>query len=114
MISESSEVGDKQQKAQSIQGRMAMGKVFFPKHAPWASHMIRQLLRFPQATHDDFVDALSHLGRGINKMVNAGRDPANDQETGKREPKGGTMAWIKWSARRLERQRKVKAIMGGM
>jgi predicted phage terminase large subunit-like protein len=114
MISESSEVGDKQQKAQSIQGRMAMGKVFLPKHAPWVSHLIRQLLRFPQATHDDFVDAMSHLGRGINKMVNAGRGAANDQMTGKKSPREGTMAWIKWSSRGVERQQRLKAIIGGM
>jgi predicted phage terminase large subunit-like protein len=114
MISESSEVGDKQQKAQSIQGRMSMGKVYLPKHAPWASHLIRQLLRFPQATHDDFVDAMAHLGRGINKMVNAGHGPSNDEGAGKGPPKPGTMAWIKWSSRRQERQQNLKNIMGGM
>lgn len=114
MISESSEIGDKQQKAQAIQGRMSMGKVFFPKHAPWVSHLIRQVLRFPQATHDDFVDALSHIGRGINKMVNAGRGVANDEEGRKRAPKEGTMAWIKWSARKLERQGQIKGKIGGM
>lgn len=114
MISESSEAGDKQQKAQSIQGRMAMGKVYFPKHQPWVSHLIRQLLRFPQATHDDFVDALSHLGRGINKMVNAGRGSSNDDGAGKGAPKAGTMAWMKQQTRRADRNARLKQIMGGM
>lgn len=114
MISESSEIGDKQQKSQSIQGRMAMGKVFFPKNAPWVSHAIRQLLRFPQATHDDFVDALSHLGRGINRMVRAGRGGQQDKASSAGPPKSGTMSWIKWSARREERKKRLRAIMGGM
>lgn len=114
MVSDQSETGDKQQKAQSIQGRMAMGKVYFPKKSPWVSHMIRELLRFPQATHDDFVDALAHLGRGINKMVNAGRGPANDEATGNGTPKSGTMAWVKWASKRQERQKKLRSIMGGM
>lgn len=114
MISESSEIGDKQQKAQSIQGRMAMGKVFLPKHAPWTSHLIREMLRFPQATHDDFVDALSHLGRGINKMVNAGRGPSNDEDTGTKRPKAGTMAWMKRQTKIADRKQKLHETMGGM
>lgn len=114
MVSESSEIGDKQQKAQSIQGRMAMGKVFMPKHAPWASHLIRQLLRFPQGTHDDFVDAMSHLGRGINKMVNAGKAPSNDEEGSKGTPKAGTMAWLKRQTKQQDRAKRLHEAMGGM
>lgn len=111
-ISESPETGDKQQKAQAIQGRMSMGKVFFPKNAPWTQNAVRELLRFPQATHDDFVDALAHLGRGINRMVGAGRLPANNNNG--KLPKEGTMGWIKWSAKQQERKARLKLIHGGM
>lgn len=112
MVSEQSEKGDKQQKAQAIQGRMSMGKVYIPRNAPWASHLVRELLRFPQGAHDDFVDAMAHLGRGLHRMVNARSDPANDQGAIKGAPKSGTLAWIKWQTAQQEKQRKYKELIG--
>lgn len=63
---------DKQTRAQSIQARMAMGKVLFPEFAPWWPDAREQLLRFPRATFDDFVDALSLVGLGLAMQVSAG------------------------------------------
>jgi predicted phage terminase large subunit-like protein len=62
---------DKQARAQSIQGRMAMGKVMFPAQAPWWPEARDQLLKFPQSAHDDFVDALSYIGLGLSQQVSA-------------------------------------------
>jgi predicted phage terminase large subunit-like protein len=58
-------------RAQAIRGRMAMGKVFLPKRAPWVHAFVDELLRFPAGTHDDCVDALSLLGRLLEVMVPA-------------------------------------------
>ncbi len=64
-------VADKQTRAQSIQGRMASGKVYFPSFAPWWPEARDQLLKFPNGAHDDFVDALAYIGLGLAQQVGA-------------------------------------------
>lgn len=68
-IIEVTPVADKQTRAQSIQGRVAMGKVYFPSFARWWSEARDQLLKFPHGAHDDFVDALAYIGIGLNQQV---------------------------------------------
>ncbi len=109
-ISELSEVGDKQQKAQAIQGRMSMGKVFFPRHASWTQNAVRELLRFPQATHDDFVDALANIGRGLNRMVGGSRASGTDRN----KPKEGTLNHLKRETQMKEKRMRLRLIQGGM
>ena len=70
-IVELTPVGDKQTRAQSIQGRTAMGKVRFPEFAPWWPEARDQLLKFPHGAHDDFVDALAYIGLGLAQQVSA-------------------------------------------
>jgi predicted phage terminase large subunit-like protein len=60
---------DKPTRAQAIRGRIAMGKVLFPRSAPWTIDLVHELLRFPAGTHDDQVDVLSLLGRMLDEMV---------------------------------------------
>jgi hypothetical protein len=43
--------------------------VLFPKTAPWYQDARDEILKFPRARFDDFVDALSTLGRGMGVMV---------------------------------------------
>jgi predicted phage terminase large subunit-like protein len=64
-------IQDKQTRAQSIQGRMAMGKVFFPERAAWWPAARDELLKFPAGQHDDFVDALAYVGLGLNYLIGA-------------------------------------------
>jgi len=64
-------VADKQTRAQSIMGRMSMGKVFFPARAPWWPEARDQLLKFPHGSHDDFCDALAYIGLGLAQQVGA-------------------------------------------
>jgi predicted phage terminase large subunit-like protein len=64
---------DKQARAQSIQARVAMNKVFFPAHASWWPEARDQLLKFPNAAHDDFVDALAYIGLGLSQQASASR-----------------------------------------
>ncbi len=60
---------DKQTRAQSIRGRMAMGKVYFPKREPWSGELVSELLRFDVGRNDDQVDVLSLFGRMLDRMV---------------------------------------------
>ena len=62
---------DKATRARSIQARMAMGKVFWPRHQPWLGDMMHEMLRFPAGVHDDMVDALSLIGRMMDTLAAA-------------------------------------------
>jgi predicted phage terminase large subunit-like protein len=59
---------DKQQRAQAIQARCAMKKVHFPTWTRWWPEAQDQILKFPHASKDDFVDTLSLVGMGLGKM----------------------------------------------
>lgn len=59
---------DKPTRAQAIRGRMAQGKVYFPKNAPWTAKLVSELLIFPAGANDDQVDVLSLIGRMLADM----------------------------------------------
>ena len=59
----------KEVRARSIQARMQMGKVFFPKQAAWSQDLFIEMLKFPNGKHDDQVDVLSLMGRMIDQLV---------------------------------------------
>ena len=88
-IREMSEIGDKEQKAQSIAARVAIGKVFIPIGPVW-DRVVDEMLLFPNGTFDDAVDMLSLFGRGLRSQFGAAvlrKEPER--------PKFGTMAWVK-------------------
>lgn len=87
-------VRDKQTRAQSVAGRMSMGKVFFPAFAHWWPQARHELLMFPAGKHDDFVDALSHIGRELNRMIAPKRPKVVE------EINPFTVKWIKQSDKR--------------
>lgn len=66
-------INDKESRARGIQAMMSMGKVFWPKFAPWKADVQGQMLRFPAGKHDDAVDVFSLIGRGM-KFVGAARN----------------------------------------
>jgi predicted phage terminase large subunit-like protein len=68
-IIEVTPLADKQTRAQSIQGRMAMHMVHFPENAPWWPMARDELLKFPHDAHDDFVDALALIGLGLQQLM---------------------------------------------
>jgi predicted phage terminase large subunit-like protein len=107
-IDEVTPAKDKQTRAQAIRGRMAMGKVKFPRFAPWYQDAEQELLKFPSAKHDDFVDALAYIGLGLSKQFGA-RVPVLS------EPKGfpvGSMGWLK-QASNDQRRREKQLRLGG-
>lgn len=61
-------VSDKTARARGIQARASMGKLLFPKTASWKSDVISQMLRFPAGRHDDAVDVLGMIGRGLDHV----------------------------------------------
>ena len=56
-IYEMTPIADKMSRAQSILGRIAMGKVFWPSFAPWWAVAQKELLQFPYGARDDLVDS---------------------------------------------------------
>lgn len=68
-----SSTADKATRAQPIRGRMAMGKVYLPRNAPWVAELLDELLRFPAGRHDDQVDSLSLIGRMLDELIPGSR-----------------------------------------
>lgn len=78
-------------RARSIQARMSVGKVRFPKFAQWWPNAEHELLTFPGGKTDDFVDFIAHLGLGLNKMTRATRPKVEEEEVAPRI----TLGWLK-------------------
>ena len=62
---------DKVERSSSIRGRMRAGAVKFIKDSDWFDALQTECLQFPRSEHDDRVDALSCIGIGLNKLVEA-------------------------------------------
>jgi predicted phage terminase large subunit-like protein len=51
--------GDKFSRMSNQTGALAAGAVLFPREAPWMDELVRELVTFPNAKHDDQVDSIS-------------------------------------------------------
>ena len=69
-------VNDKVVRAQSIIGIAGMGRLLWPARAPWLAEVQRQALAFPAAKHDDAVDVLSLMGRGLEFVAAPRKRPS--------------------------------------
>lgn len=58
-------VHDKPTRSRAFQALASMGKVWWPKVAPWKAAVVGQLLRFPAGKNDDAVDVCGLFGRGL-------------------------------------------------
>ena len=94
---------DKETRAQSIAARVALGKVYIP-HGPIWDKAIEEMLGFPNALHDDFVDMLSLFGLGLQSQHGP------KEQTKRTEPaKFGTLAWVKEHDRWAEYKKRAAA-----
>lgn len=99
---------DKRTRARAIQGRMSHRRVHFPVYASWWTEARGQLLKFPFATHDDFVDWLAHIGMGLLKEI-----PASAPAKPSRVIEVGSPAWILAQTRlRASKNQSAKAAAG--
>lgn len=62
---------DKISFAQTIRARLRSKRVRINKGENWYGDFEQELLRFPRDTHDDQVDAIAILGRGVEKFIEA-------------------------------------------
>jgi predicted phage terminase large subunit-like protein len=83
-------IADKPTRARPIQALASMGKVFFPKKAPWKDDLINQMLRFPAGKHDDGVDVMSLFGRGMEYI----RGPKAKAKTDKPQFMPHSQGWM--------------------
>lgn len=59
----------KESRAQSIVGQVEAGNVFIPRDAPWVDDFVEECAAFPNALHDDQVDAM------VQFLIEYGMDP---------------------------------------
>lgn len=69
---------DKVARARSINARMRSDGVKFDKSKDWYHEFEHELLTFPRDRHDDQVDAISWLGLGLDKLIEAPTQEAID------------------------------------
>lgn len=87
---------DKETRARAAQGRVALKTVHFPRFAWWWPKARAQLLRFPNAANDDFVDWLSAICLGLLRLHGPGREAV----TANRNAPPGSIRWILEQSRR--------------
>lgn len=72
---------DKELRARSIQGMMALGKVYWPEGALWVDDFLNEMLRFPNGVKDDCVDAAAWIGKMLANQayIGTGRPRKKDK-----------------------------------
>lgn len=66
---------DKVARASPLRALAKEHRVFLPRGRPWAERLVNLLCDFPTGAHDDGVDALGLIVRGIDKMRAAEKPP---------------------------------------
>jgi len=99
---------DKEQRAQSISGRISQQGVLFPVFAAWWAEAHDQMIKFPSGVHDDFVDTLALIGLGLYHTRKPKRltPPAE-------APKQGTLGWVIEDSKREKKEKKNSLTTGG-
>lgn len=107
-VEEMTPATDKMTRAQSVRARMSMGKVRFPRNAAWIGNAIHELMKFPHGTHDDFVDALSWFGIGLDRITHPAAHRPKEQGAAT-----GTLDWIKENSDHQTRKKAAVKAAGG-
>ena len=91
-------VTDKVQFAHSARARCAQGRIRFPRWAPWWQRAKTEMLKFPNARFDDFVDVISIIGMRMNQHNGPGANLV------KKAPERGTFAELKAQFKRQDQR----------
>jgi hypothetical protein len=86
------QIADKRAKCQSFAARYQARTTHWPRSQAWAHAVIDQLVNFGAHRYDDKYDVCGLIGRGIEKMLEAPKPPA-ERAPG---PKPFTEKWINW------------------
>lgn len=70
---------DKIKRATAATIRMEAGTVHFPKNAEWLEQITEEILLFPNAEHDDSVDAFAWAAHLVQRMAGAPRSAEADK-----------------------------------
>lgn len=84
-------ITDKVSRARSFQARAAMGMIYLP-HTQIANEGLEELCSFPTGSTDDFVDACTVFGRGLDMVVAALATTGQDSPG----PKPFTAQWLEY------------------
>lgn len=98
---------DKRQFAQSGRALCAQGRIRFPRWAPWWHRARTELLKFPNARFDDFVDVVSTIGMRMNQHHGPGANLV------KKKAERGTFAELKEQFRRQDRAEHARKVNAG-
>ena len=101
---------DKKTRARSFQGMMSLKRIRFPTFAPWWQDAQNELLKFPNGTHDDFVDMCAYIGLGLAREMPASRQQPESEKV----IRVGSYAWIRGQTRMQEKQKKRLEATRGM
>jgi len=104
-IEEHSPAKGKDVRARSIQGRMSMLRVKFPKFASWWPDAEHELLHFPGGKTDDFCDFLAHIGLGLSRLIRTAV-PTKKEDEILDAPFRPTLSWLK----QLDKERRAKLL----
>jgi predicted phage terminase large subunit-like protein len=100
---------DKLTRARSIMARASMRPIRVPAFAPWWSDALDELLKFPNAKHDDFVDWLSWGGIGLDSLSQVSRPKVERLESFR----AGTGSWVRQQTRQEGRLLEFKKRVAG-
>jgi predicted phage terminase large subunit-like protein len=85
---------DKEARFLAQSARFESGQVYVPDEAPWLAEWLKELLAFPNGSHDDQVDSTSQALNYLSaRMLPVERDrPPRERPKGKRRPAGHAFA----------------------
>jgi predicted phage terminase large subunit-like protein len=89
---------DKVGRAAALQGLAKSGQLFVHARATWLPPLLNEWAAFPRGAHDDQIDALAHLARNANRMIQADKDKDPDQG-----PQEGHLEW--WESLKKQSKR---------
>lgn len=100
---------DKRTHARSIQGRISMQMLRFPRFAPWWADARSQMLQFDRGANDDFVDFMANMGMGLMQEFGASKP----KDKGPNLMAVGSPQWIiKQALLTAQKERRDKAVAG--